>query len=106
MQIRDASDLTTYKKNRAIYHNYDILKYKSQLPKGGIPAEDLMAVARANATIIPTNSILANVVGPADCPTCFNDVSYFTTEVIATTCSASCVAFSYRPGEFIQYFRS
>jgi hypothetical protein len=107
VQIRDASDLTTYKKNRAIYQNYVQLQAKSQLPIGGIPAEHLMGVARTNATFIPTDSILANVVGPADCPTCFNEVEYFTTQVIATPCDLSCAnAFSYRPQEFIKYFRS
>ncbi len=107
IQIRDASDLTTYKKNRAIYHNYDQLQAKAQLPKGGIPAADLMGLARTNATFIPTDSILSNVVGPADCPTCFNDVTDFTTQIIATACDPSCsTAFSYRPMEFIKYFRS
>lgn len=107
VQIRDASDLTTYKKNRAIYHNYEQLQAKNQLPKGGIPATDLMGLARTNGTFIPTDSILANVVGPPDCPTCFNDVQYFTTEVLATACDPSCSqSFSYRPGAFINYFRS
>lgn len=107
IQIRDASDLTTYKKNRAIYHNYEQLKAKTQLPMGGISSQDLMGIARTNATFIPANSILVNVVGPADCPVCLNDVSYFTTQIIATSCDIDCSqAFSYRPGEFIKYFRS
>jgi hypothetical protein len=107
IQIRDASDLTTYKKNRALYQNYLQLQSKSQLPMGGISSEHLMGVARTNALVIPTNSILPDIIGPPSYPTCFNDVHYYTSQIIATACDQTCSsAFSYRPTEFIKYFRS
>jgi hypothetical protein len=90
IQIRDASDLTTLKKRLLTGKNYLILYGKNQMPKGGIPASDLMNFGFVRTPAIPTASILANVVGPADCPTCFNDVEYFTTSVIPPVCDPNC----------------
>lgn len=92
IQIRDASDLTTHKKRLLTGKNYDILYGKQQMPIGGIPPSDLMSLGFARTPSIPTNSILANVVGPADCPTCFNQVEYFTTSKIPPVCDPDCQA--------------
>ena len=107
IQIRDASDLTTFKKNRAIYQNYIQLQTKSQLPKGGISSEDLMGIARTNATYIPTDSILSYSIHNQECAVFNIEVADYTTQIIATPCDINCSsAFSYRPTEFIKYFRS
>lgn len=87
VQIRDASDITKYKKDRLIYQHYVQLQAKSQLPVGGIPHEHLMAVARANDRFIPTSSILPTVTASG---VTSNVVSYNTSQVIATTCDPTC----------------
>lgn len=90
VQIRDASDVIKYKKDRAIYENYVQLQAKSQLPIGGIPHEHLMAVARANDTFIPMSSIIPTITAISSCGTCPNTVTYITGQTIAVTCSSGC----------------
>lgn len=89
IQLRDASDITTYKKNRAIFQSYNILLTKNQLPIGGIPHEHLMAIARANDNFIPASSLLPTITatGPVT-----NTVSYRTSEIVANTCDSGCTS--------------
>lgn len=86
IQLRDSSDITTFKKNRAIYQNYIQRQAKGVLPIGGIPHEDLMAVGRIGAQYIPTDSLATVVTAQADCPSCTNTVTYATTEIAAKAC--------------------
>jgi hypothetical protein len=100
IQIRDASDVTTYKKQKALYQNFKALKARSELPLGGISHTDLMGYARVGAQYIPTDSLVATVTAQADCPACMNTVSYSTTNLVAGICSTSgCTSgSSYAPG--------
>ena len=99
IQLRDASDITTFRKQRAIQHSYRQLKDKGMLPVGGIPHEDLMAMARYGATYIPANSLTGTIVGtnPA---TQSNVVLYSTNEIVATPC-IECSGASYQPNMYI-----
>uniref|UniRef100_A0A6C0I611 Uncharacterized protein n=1 Tax=viral metagenome TaxID=1070528 RepID=A0A6C0I611_9ZZZZ len=101
-QLRDSSDVTTFRKQRAIIQNYKQLEGKGQLPIGGIPHEDLMAVARYGATYIPASSIMSTVLElSGDVQT----LQYSTTEIAARSCSIQCSGSSYQPSLFIQEFR-
>jgi hypothetical protein len=101
IQLRNASDVTTFRKQRAVIQNYKQLEGKGQLPIGGIPHEDLMAVARYGATYIPDSSILATVVElSGDVQT----LQYSTTQIAATSC-IQCSGSSYQPFQFISQFR-
>jgi hypothetical protein len=103
IQLFDASDVTRMKKNRALYQNYVQLAAKQQLPVGGIPHEDLMAVARYGATYIPAESLTATVVEQANCPACPNTVQWNTTEIAVQPC-AVCEGSSYQPGFYRELF--
>ena len=92
VQIRDASDLTTYKKRGFALHNYNQLNTKNQKPKGGIPHADLMDFGFARTAAIPAGSILTNIIGPAGCPLCFNQVTTLTTEIVSDGCTPNCLA--------------
>jgi hypothetical protein len=100
-QLRDASDITTFKKNRAIYQNYVQLESKGQLPIGGISHEHLMAVARTNVQYIPMSSIAPTIT--ALTPT-GNTVTYATTEVAADRCDPSCGGGAYMPETYRDNF--
>jgi hypothetical protein len=90
IQIRDASDVTTFKKQKAIYNNYVHLQDKSTLPIGGISHNDLMAVARHAATFIPANSLKATVSTTSTDPERkLNTVSYSVTQIISQNCLAN-----------------
>lgn len=105
IQLRDSSDVTTFRKNRGIYQNYIQLQAKQQLPTWAIPQTDLMAVARANAVYIPAQSLLATVTAQASCPACTDTVTYVTSEIAAISCSANCSAgSSYQPGIYTSTF--
>lgn len=105
VQIRDASDVIKYKKDRAIYENYVQLEAKSQLPIGGIPHEHYMAIARANDTFIPASSIIPKITAVSSCGSCPNTVSYVTGQTIAVTCSADCTpGGNYMPETYIGRF--
>ncbi len=104
IQLFDASDVTRLKKNRAIYQNYVQLATKQQLPLGGIPHEDLMAVARYGAAYIPAESLTATVINQGDCPTCPNVVQWNTTEIAVVSCSSGCSQSSYQPNFYQQLF--
>lgn len=99
-QLRDSSDVTTFRKQRALVQNYKQLEGKGQLPIGGIPHEDLMAVARYGATYIPDSSIMSTVVDVSGRQT----LVYSTTEIGARAC-IQCSGSSYQPFHFIQEFR-
>ena len=90
VQIRDASDVIKYKKDRAIYQNYVQLDAKAQLPIGGIPHEHYMAIARANDTFIPASSLIPKITALSSCGTCPNVVSYTVGQTLAITCSGGC----------------
>ncbi len=101
IQLRDSSDVTTYKKQKALYQNFQILKAKDQLPLGGISHTDLMGYARTRATYIPADSLVATVTAQADCPSCTNTVEYSTTSIAAPVCVAGCPSGgSYAPGYY------
>jgi len=99
IQLRDASDITTFRKQRAIQHSYRQLKVKGMLPIGGIPHEDLMAMARYGATYIPTNSLIGTVAS-IEPITQSNVVLYSTTEIAVTSC-IQCSGSSYQPNMYI-----
>ena len=99
-QLRASSDVTTFRKQRALIQNYKQLEGKGQLPIGGIPHEDLMAVARYGATYIPSSSILSTVLDVSG----RQSLLYFTTEIAARSCE-TCSGSSYQPFHFIQEFR-
>ena len=87
IQIRDASDITTFKKQKAIYNNYVQLQDKGTLPIGGISHNDLMAVARHAGTFIPANSLKATVSTISTDPERkLNTVSYNITQIISQNC--------------------
>jgi hypothetical protein len=101
IQIRDASDVTTYKKQKALYRNFETLKARSGLPIGGISHTDLMGFARTRATYIPADSLVATVTAQADCPSCTNSVSYSTTATVAPVCVTGCASGgSYAPNYY------
>jgi hypothetical protein len=100
IQLRDASDVTTFRKHRAIQQNYFQLKGKGILPVGGIPHEDLISIARYGATYIPRDS-LTGTVGSKDAITQSNVVIYSTNEIVATSC-ISCSGSSYQPNMYIK----
>ena len=102
LQLRDASDVTTFRKQRAIIQNYNQLADKNISPIGGIPHEDLMAVARYGATYIPASSVLTTVV--ANLSGVVQEVTYSTTEIAARPC-ISCSGSSYQPLHFTKVFR-
>jgi hypothetical protein len=102
VQIRDASDLTTYKKRGLMVQNYNQLSAKDQKPKGGIPHYDLMNFGFARTPAIPAGSILTNIIGPPGCPLCFNQVEVLTTEIISEGCSPACEA-PYSPESYQNY---
>jgi hypothetical protein len=85
VQIRDASDITKYKKDRLIYQNYVQLNAKVQLPIGGIPHEHLMAIARANDSFIPTSSLIQTVTARTSSGP--NTVLYAVGQTIADKCN-------------------
>jgi len=99
IQLRDASDITTFRKQRAIQHSYRQLKDKGILPVGGIPHEDLMAMARYGATYIPAHSLIGTV-GSINPLTQSNVVLYSTTEIAVTSC-IQCSGGSYQPNMYI-----
>jgi len=107
IQLRDASDVTTFRKNRSLYQNYVQLAAKNTTPIGGIPHNDLMAVARYTATYIPMGSLIPQTISEAACPDCTNNVEYITTEIAAVSCSASCSgSASYQPLIYPTTFKS
>jgi hypothetical protein len=106
VQIRDASDVTAFKKMRAIQQNYVQLKAKQQLPLGGIPQSDMMALARRNATYIVNDSRLATVTAQAGCPECTDTVTYTGGQIVAYSCSTTCSeGNSYQPDTFQDLYR-
>ncbi len=104
VQIRDASDIIKYKKDRAIYQHYVQLEAKGQLPIGGIPHEHLMALARANDTFIPMNSIVPKVTVVASCPECSNTVTYATGQTSASNCASCSPGGNYMPETYTNRF--
>lgn len=106
IQLRDASDVTTLKKQRAIQRNYEQLQDKNQLPIGGIPHSDLMAVARYGATYIPTDSLIPTVLGQnTSCALCPNSVSYETSEIVSEHCGSNCNGSSFQLEQYVKLFR-
>lgn len=103
-QIRDASDVIRYKKNRAIYQHYVQLEAKNQLPIGGIPHEHLMAIARANDLFIPASSILPTVTVQSGCPECQNTVTYATGQTAAAKCNTCNPGGNYMPETYTNRF--
>jgi hypothetical protein len=107
IQLRDSSDFITFRKNRALYQNYVQLAAKNSVPVGGIPHNEFMAVARANAVYIPAGSLLATIVNTSTCPDCTNDVAYVTTEIVALSCSSTCSGgSSYQPDIYRSTFKA
>ena len=103
IQIRDASDVTTFKKQKALYRNFETLKARNELPIGGISHTDLMGFARTRATYIPADSLVATVTAQADCPACTNTVTYSTTAKVASVCVTGCATGgSYAPNYYQQ----
>jgi hypothetical protein len=101
IQLRDASDVTTFKKQKALYRNFTILQGKDQVPLGGISHTDLMGYARTRATYIPADSLVATVTAQADCPACVNSVEYSTTAIVAPVCVSGCASGgSYAPNYY------
>lgn len=106
VQIRDASDVTTLKKMRATQQNYIQLSAKNQLPKGGISHEDMMALARTNATYIVNDSRLATVISQAAYPDVVDGVLYTGGQIVSFSCSLTCSAGnSYQPLIFQNAYR-
>jgi len=106
IQLRDASDITEFRKKRAIQQNYVQLRSKNQLPIGGISHEHLMALARTNAMYIPANSLVAVVNAQAACPSCKDSVIYTAGQVVSYGCSTTCSGgSSYTPETFVNNFR-
>lgn len=101
VQIRDASDITKFKKDRAIYQNYVQLSAKGQIPVGGISHNDLMSVARKNVQFIPMSSILPTVTAYSYTG---NTVTYSTSEIAAPSCDPSCVGGAYMPDTYPNTF--
>lgn len=104
VQIRDASDITEYKKKRAIYQHYVQLQAKNQLPIGGIPHEHLMAIARANDLFVPASSILPKVTANSSCPECQNTVTYTTGQTAAAKCNTCNPGANYMPETYTNQF--
>lgn len=101
IQLRDASDVTTFKKQKALYRNFTNLQEKDQVPLGGISHTDLMGYARSRATYISADSLVATVTAQADCPSCTNNVTYSTTATVAPVCVSGCVTGgSYAPNYY------
>lgn len=96
MELRDASDVTTFRKQRATIQNYYQLTSKGQMPVGGISHTDLMNIARYGATYIPTSSLTV-------IQTTSSEFVYNTTEIVAQPC-VSCSGSSYEPLFFTQVF--
>jgi hypothetical protein len=105
IQIRDASDVTKFKKMRAIQQNYTQLKAKNEVPDGGIPQTDLMALARYYATYIVNDSRMPTVTVQTACPECPETVTYTNGQIVANGCEP-CSGSSYQPSAFTQLFRS
>lgn len=111
IQIRDASDVTTLKKQKAIYNNYVHLQDKIHLPIGGISHSDLMNVARHTSTYIPANSLMPTVTQTGKL---FNTVTYSTSQIISQNCLAdlsggscwSAEGYPYQKKLFSDMFRS
>ena len=87
IQLRDSSDVTTMRKNKAIQQNYNQLLAKNTFPLGGIPNSDLLRVARRDALYIPYDSLIATVTFQPSCPECPNIVTYTTTQIAVRQCN-------------------
>ena len=103
VQIRDASDVIKFRKDRSIYQHYVQLEAKNQIPIGGIPHEHLMAVARTNVQFIPTSSIIPKITAVSSTG---NTVTYSTSEIAAPKCDEACVGGAYMPETYRENFYS
>lgn len=103
IQLRDASDVIKFRKDRSIHQNYIQLEAKNQIPIGGIPHEHLMAVARTNVQFIPMSSILPKITAISPIG---NTVTYITSEIAALKCDLTCEGGAYMPETYRENFYS